>query len=264
MLYTSGMMVPSDSNPPDCWLPPPNILSLDTGAVHVWRCDLDTPKEVVADARRVLSADELKRADRFYRLEHRNHFAVARGTLRALLGRYLNVDACAVTFQYGDKGKPSLVEGSSGIEFNVSHSGGRALYAFTSLAPIGVDIEAARPGLEAEKIAHRFFSEAESHELIALPEDIRAEGFYNCWTRKEAYIKAQGDGFSLSLKRFEVSLRPGDPPRFNRIDDEPDLSRWTLADVPPGVGYTGAIAIRSTISELKCWQVPTEILASAS
>ena len=243
-------------------MPPPETLSLDEGAVHVWRCDLDTPEEVVADARRVLSADELKRADRFYRVEHRNRFAVARGTLRALLGRYLDIDARSVEFEYGEKGKPSLVAGFAKLEFNVSHSGGKALYAFTLLGPIGVDIEAARPGLEAEKIARRFFSEAESRELMSLPEDAREAGFYNCWTRKEAYIKAQGDGFSIPLKRFEVTLRPGDPPRFNRIDGEEDLSRWTLTALEPGAGYTGAIAIRDTISELTCWQVPTEYLMS--
>ena len=244
-------------------MPPPEALFLDEGAVHGWRCDLDTPDEVVADARRVLSADELKRADRFYRVEHRNRFAVARGTLRALLGRYLDVVARSVEFEYGDKGKPSLVGGFPKLEFNVSHSGGKALYAFTFLAPIGVDIEAARPGLEAEKIARRFFSEAESRELMSLPEDAREAGFYNCWTRKEAYIKAQGDGFSLSLKRFEVTLKPGDAPRFLRIDGEEDLSRWTLATLDPGEGYTGAIALRDTISELMCWQVPTAYLASA-
>ncbi len=160
----------------------------------------------------------------------RNRFVVGRGLLRTLLGRYVGVPGEALELAYGDHGKPFLVQ--AGPRFNLSHSGGVALFAFSSSADVGVDVELADRCVDPLKIAGRFFSPAEVGTLRSLPEALRRGAFLTCWTRKEAFIKARGDGLSLPLDSFDVTLAPSEPAALTRTAwSAAEPAEWELADL---------------------------------
>jgi 4'-phosphopantetheinyl transferase len=252
---------PSDSG----WFAPPERLSLDAGAVHVWRVSLDESPSQLASFRNTLDDGERSRADRFYFSRDRERFIVARGVLRALLGRYLNRSPESLTFTCSIHGKPALASeyGEDTIRFNLSHSHRTALYAFTRGRELGVDLEFIRGDLEAEQIAERFFSQSEIVALHALPPALRKYAFFLCWTRKEAYIKARGEGLSMPLDQFDVSLIPGEPAVLLSIEPDPDEAlRWSLRNLTPGSGYAAALAIRGRDWSLSCWQWPRSGLSA--
>ena len=224
--------------------PPPGIPALGSAAVHAWLVELEQPDAVVARLQDSLAEDELERAGRFHFERDRRRFTVARAALRGILAAYLDTAPDQLRFQYGPYGKPTLAAGCGDdrLRFNLSHSGTLALCAVTSGREIGVDIEWVRPLSHLEQIAQRFFSPRESAVLFALPSGEWLPAFYRCWTRKESYIKATGDGLQCPLDAFDVSLRPGDPPRLLRVAGQPDAStRWTLWDVSPCADYAAAL-----------------------
>jgi 4'-phosphopantetheinyl transferase len=241
------------------WSPPPAGLALSGDDVHVWRASLDLPAARVQCLQHTLTANELNRAERFYFQKDRERFIVARGLLRGILGRYLDMAPDQLRFCYSPHGKPALVGGSGGdvLRFNLSHSHGLALYAITCNRQVGVDLEYIRPIPEAERIAERFFSAQENAVFRALPQNKRLEAFLNCWTRKEAYIKARGEGLSLPLDQFYVSLASGEPTTLlNIIGDPQEATRWALRKLKPGPGYVAALAVEGHGWRLACWQWP--------
>ena len=239
------------------WRSAPETLSLRSNAVHVWRAALDVPESDVRRLGDTLADDERRRAERFIFQHDRAHFVVARGLLRVLLGRYLQHDPQHLRFVYGPHGKPELASdvGGTGLRFNVSHSHGLALYAITRHREIGVDVERIRPEVASETIAEHFFSPREVAVLRALPAALQATAFFACWTRKEAYIKARGDGLSLPLDQFAVSLAPGEPAALLYTAWDPqEAARWALHDLAPGPGYRAAVAVTGHDSQLTCWE----------
>lgn len=201
---------------------------------------------------RLLDPDEVSRANRFYFEKDRKHFAVARGFLRSLLGRYLDADPKQLQFNYGEYGKPSL-PGAGRLRFNVSHSHGLALYALTEGRDIGVDVEYVRADFTSDEIARRFFSPFEVESLCGLPAEERVASFFRCWTRKEAYIKATGLGLSQPLDGFDVTLRPGERAALLRTEaGSPE--NWSMANVEVGPGYAGAVAVEGLISKIAYWE----------
>ena len=241
------------------WDSPPKKLILPSNAVHVWRAALHVSASYLRTLEDTLAADERARAERFYFQKHREHFITGRGLLRNILSRYLEKEADQLRFCYNSYGKPALTEetGAEGLCFNLSHSHGIALYAITHDREIGIDIEYFRPDVEAEKLAERFFSPREAAVLRALPEHLRKEGFFNCWTRKEAYIKAEGEGMSIPLSAFDVSLTPGEPAALLRTQKHPQkTSRWSLQALNLEPDYAAALAVKGHDWELKCWQWP--------
>jgi len=223
---------------------------VDRDEVHVWHADLDrVPEPVHADS---LSADERERGRRFRFERDRRRFVAARGLLRVLLGRYLDVHPAGVRFGYGPRGKPFLASGD-GLRFNVSHSGGLALLAFAWRREVGVDVERVRPVPEAEDIARRYFSPWEAADLLRLPEGERAAAFFRCWTRKEAFVKATGDGLSRPLDGFDVTVAPGEPARVVRVAGEPEVAgRFWIEDVSPGRGFAAAVAFEGNPARVVC------------
>jgi 4'-phosphopantetheinyl transferase len=213
--------------------------------LHVWQTSLQRSAAEVAALRGLLCADERDRADRFRFDRDRSRYTVGRGILRLLLGRYLGRPAARVAFEYGRFEKPRLV--GQPLCFNVSHSGPVALFAFTRLGEVGIDVELDDADFARERIAERFFSPAEVSALRALPQSLQSLAFLTCWTRKEAFIKARGDGLSLALDSFDVNLEPGAPAALLRTawsDEEP--GHWSLRDLSdPGNGYVAAVAVRS-------------------
>jgi 4'-phosphopantetheinyl transferase len=212
-------------------------LELAAGEVHVWHLPLDVAPEELAALRTLLAPDELKRAARFVFDRDRNHFTVARGSLRCILARYLTapgggaVQPGDIRFAYGRRGKPVLAApfDGAGTSFNLSHSGSRALAAVTGGDfPIGVDIERIDTSRACAGIASRFFSAAEQAALAAVAEERYAYGFFKCWASKEAYIKGRGAGLSIPLDGFDVCPDPARPPRLLR----PYAERWVKVGEP--------------------------------
>jgi 4'-phosphopantetheinyl transferase len=222
-------------------------LALPENEVHLWRTDLDAVRGEESRWRELLSPDEWKRADRFHFDRDRQRFSAARAVLRKILAAYLAADSKTLTFCYSKKEKPSLGQpySGSGITFNVSHSGGIALFAISRGRDVGVDVEQIKPDIEVEAIGRRFFSAHEQAQLFALPAEERLEAFFRCWTRKESYIKATGDGLSLPLSQFDVSLEAGAMDAL--VATRPDGSEareWLLQEVPCGPGYAAAVCVR--------------------
>jgi 4'-phosphopantetheinyl transferase len=229
------------------WSSPPSSLSVQPGDVHVWRMELEVADEPFLQ---LLQPDELDRANRFYFEKDRKRFVIARGFLRVLLGRYLQNDPKSLMFSYGAYGKPALA--ATSLRFNMSHSGNVALYALTEGREIGVDVERVRADFTSDDIARRFFSPFEVESLCGLPGEERVEGFFRCWTRKEAYIKATGRGLSQPLDGFDVTLGPSESAALLRNDDGTH-ERWTMADIEVGPGYAGALAVEGSISHVRYW-----------
>ena len=238
-------MNPFDST----WTAPPSSPSLETGTVHVWRIALNQEDEKLDGFRRTLGADELERAGRFHFEKHRRHFIVARGFLRAVVARYVESPPAALRFEYGAFGKPALESGHT-LRFNLSHSNEVALLAVALDADIGVDVEHIRADFASEDIARRYFSRAEVEVFNSLRQEERPAAFFRCWTRKEAYIKAIGKGFSQALDKFDVTLAPGLAPALLRAEDD-DVSRWWLTDIDVGDGYAGALIVERPVAEVR-------------
>ncbi len=205
---------------------------------------------------RHLSAGELRRVARLRDPGDRARSLVSRGLLREFLSGYLGVPPREVSFRYGVNGKPALSgpQGEGGIHFNVSHSGALALFAFARDVEVGVDVEALRPLPDLEAVATRFFSEAEVGSLMGLPPERRELGFYNAWTRKEAFVKAIGEGLSHPLRDFDVTLEPGEPARLQRLArDDAGPERWSLVHLEPAPGFVGAVALPAPRHRVRCW-----------
>lgn len=242
------------------WCLPLADLRLSREEIHVWRARLDLPTARVQSLLSTLSSDELDRAERFYFKKDRQHFIVARGLLRAILSRYLDIESSQLRFCYTNYGKPALTNGpdhSDKLEFNLAHADGIVLYAVTYGRKVGIDIERVRIDLDYEDIAARFFSSLERTMLDSMPTGMRTEAFFNCWTRKEAYIKARGEGLSMPLDQFDVSLIPGQPAiLLNSRGDLQDVAHWSLQELMPGLGYVATLAVEGHHWQLRCFQYP--------
>lgn len=200
---------------------------------------LDVPEAEREALYGLLSAEERARAARFVFPELGHRFTVAHGRLRQVLAPVVGMDPARIAFRAADHGKPELdgEAAASGVQFNLSHSDNWAVVGWAKGRAIGVDIEAWRPMRDEAALVRRFFSPAENAAYDALPPAQRSEGFFHCWTRKEAYIKAVGRGLSLPLDSFDVSLEPGDGARLLRPSALCEDGRcWSLAaaEGPPG------------------------------
>lgn len=239
------------------WLAPPANLTLSSNEVHVWRAALDQPALLVRNLAQILSTDEYNRAQRFHFERHKRRFTVGRGVLRTILGWYLDIEPSQLEFSYGPQGKPYLAKqfGDQTLQFNLTHSHELALFAFTLDREIGVDLEFIRPMLDLEAVATRFFSTKENADLARIPTSQKGEAFFTCWTRKEAYIKARGEGLSMPLDEFDVSLSPGEPATLINVRIDPqEVTRWSLQALDPAPGYVGALMVEGRKWDLSCWQ----------
>ncbi|HEY0320037.1 MAG TPA: 4'-phosphopantetheinyl transferase superfamily protein [Pyrinomonadaceae bacterium] len=232
-------------------VPPP----LNDDDVHVWRFRLDQTGAEMERLRTILDRDEMIKAERFHFTRDRQHFIVAHGISRSILARYLRIDPGRISFRYSEYGKPSLANktGDGAIRFNHSHSHGIALLGITRRREIGVDLEHVRDEIEYREIAKLFFSRREFSTLESLPREAQIKAFYNCWTRKEAYIKAKGGGLSIPLDRFAVSLRPNEAAALVEVEgDAEETARWSLRELNLGPDYVGSIMVEGHDWKLSC------------
>ena len=223
--------------------------------MHVWRVDLGASPARLRSLRDVLDGAEKERAARFHVARDGHRFVAGRGTLRAILGRYLDRDPARIALVYGPQGKPALDPsfGDGRISFNLSHSGDLALLAVCLGRRIGVDLERIRPEVAGEDIARRFFSPRENAALNALPPEHRAAAFFHCWARKEAFVKARGEGLSGPLDHFDVSVAPGQPAALLRTAPDPtEARRWFLTALDAGPGYAAALAMEGPPPRVQC------------
>jgi 4'-phosphopantetheinyl transferase len=245
--------------------------------VHVWRASLDLPDGLPDSLARTLSQEELDRSGRLRFENLRRRSLASRAILREIISRYAGIPPAAVELSAGKLGKPALAPAcaaaAGGLRFNMSHSEALALYAFALGREVGVDVERLRP--EASRgIAERFFSPREAEEIAALGreggEPLRERAFFACWTRKEAYLKARGEGLTAGLKRFEVTADPRKPPRLSisgdpaesarpspagagapspkrlwRVGDFGAQARWEIVDLDAAEGFAAAVAVES-------------------
>jgi len=206
----------------------------------------ETGRDAVRAASALLSVDEQLRARRFVFDRDRSRYIVARARLRHLLAARLGTRPQSVELVYGAHGKPALAPwcADKDLRFNVSHSDSLTIYAFAQRREIGIDVEAVRSTRDADDIAAYFFSPHEQHTYQGLAPRDRPLGFFQCWTRKEAFIKARGDGLSYPLDRFDVSFAPGDPAAILRVEDVPgDRCGWRLASWSPAPGFVAAVVM---------------------
>src|SRR5258706_10840959 len=227
---------------PLIWSSPPKKLELPESELHIWRADLNPAPEVIDRLALTLDNDEKARAARFHFARDRDHFTACRGILREMLGEYLGKSPASIEFSYRAYGKPAHRPGDSRppIRFNVSHSSGRAVLAFARNCEIGIDLEPISPEFAGEEIAKRYFSAREVAELIALPAEMRPEGFSLCWTRKEAYVKARGLGLQIPLDSFSESLTPKQPERL----ESDDSHQWRLHSFEPEPNFVAAVVYK--------------------
>ena len=236
------------------WTPPPTVPTLDADEAHVWRVDVGSAYSCRDVLWSFLAGDERQKAADFLFEGDRERFVVSRGVLRVLLGRYLGRHPGSLGFDFNPYGKP-LLTGDSGVCFSTSHSHGLVLLAFARGREVGVDIERVRSDLGLEGIAARRFSPREIATLHSLRKDLREEAFFACWTRKEALAKAEGKGLALSLRRFEVTLIPGEPAMLLDTEGGPlEPTKWSLRELFPDAGYVAALAIEGNGLRLSCWQ----------
>jgi 4'-phosphopantetheinyl transferase len=238
--------------------PPPDLPLLKDDEVHVWLASLEVSPHEVGKLAKLITEDELEKAGRFHFQTDRDHFIVVRGMLRSILGKYLKMDPDKLTFYCGPYGKPMLAERTNPdmVRFNISHSHGLAL-CVVAKREVGVDLEFIHEDYSFEGIVEQFFSQKEVDALNSCPEHLRVSLFFQLWTRKEAYLKAQGLGLSGDLKQPEVFSVIQSSGEFRSSQAK---SPWVLMDLAVPPGYAAAVAVKGHNLRFKYWQWDKDIM----
>jgi 4'-phosphopantetheinyl transferase len=234
------------------WYSPALNITLNKHEVHLWCLSLERSKENIQDLLQILSPGERMRANRFGFDKDRDNFIVARGLLRQILSRYLELEPSNINFHYNQYGKPEINIDGYNLCFNISYSHELILIGVSQNRLIGVDLEYIYNDFPCGQVAETLFSPHEYSALLKLPENLQHQAFFNCWTRKEAYVKATGRGFSIPLDQFNVSFIPGEVAMLlNTRWDIKEASRWCLKEFIPCSGYVGALAVEGNDWELR-------------
>ena len=241
----------------DSWPNRADVPPLREGVIHVWRIDLSEPEDRIEFFRSFLNSKEQEQASRFLFPEHRRRFIVGRGQLRTLLGKYVDQEPAKVGFEYTNLGKPSFAPGVSDphIEFNFTNSYDWAMLAVTLGTELGIDMERIREMSNMEGLARRFFAQPEIDAITAhISHSKRQQGFFRCWTRKEAFLKAIGTGLTFPLDRVCVTVDDRDDMRIEWIDSEDeDAEGWTLRHIEPVEDFVGALARKDHANDVESW-----------
>jgi 4'-phosphopantetheinyl transferase len=239
------------------WRAAPTELTQPWDRVDVWKVWLDSAELSSEVLPGILAPDEVERARRFHFDRHRIRFSACRTALRTILARYLQMSPVEIRFRYERNGKPEIADAqnSYSLRFNLSHSSGLAVIAVSSGRAVGVDIEKASPKPDCLEIARRFFSEREYQALSAIGESERQRAFFACWTRKEAFVKAIGEGLSYALPEFSVAVAPDAPAAIEEVTEDPNaIFRWSLANLQSEDGYVGTLAFEKAPCRIEQWQ----------
>lgn len=228
--------------------------------VHVWHAQLQAWEKAASSLFELLNTEERERASRFKFPAPRNQFVISRSLLRQALGRYLRIDARDVRFESTANGKPELA-GNADLQFNLSHTEGVTALAITRKRRVGIDVERIRQNTEALDLATRFFSTQEVQWLRSQPASDHIASFFDCWTAKEAYIKAHGQGLSMPLSGFSVLPRSQSSILELQVDDDPrESERWSIWRLDLGAGLRAALAVEGESAKIRvgAWPSPNE------
>lgn len=233
------------------------LFALADDLVHLWCARLDPPAATVAKLERWLCGAERARAERFRVFRDWRRFVVGRGFLRQLIGCYLDCEPSAIQFAYGPCGKPALARQPrlGSLSFNLSHSGSLAVFAFARGRELGVDVEQLDPEFQVYQVADHFFTAGEVAGIMARPPDQQHVRFFELWTRKEALIKARGEGLSMALRELDASIfdDPRGGPLARSLADSSVC--WSVRQFVPAPGYLAALAASGCICRVACRQV---------
>src|SRR5262245_9653237 len=238
----------------DEWIHSSDVIELGSDEVHIWRASLDQNAKIITNLAALLSQSEYQRAVKYHRSVDSDRFIVGRGILRKIISAYLGLSPGKLQVSYNEYGKLAISDDQNDrdLNFNLSHSGELARYAVTRERVVGIDIEYIRKNFATLEIAEHFFSMDELAALKSLPVDLRTTGFFTCWSRKEAFIKAKGMGVSYPLGRFTVSLAPDEPPALLKVDDdEREAGQWKMYELRPGAGYVATMLVTEPQISLK-------------
>ncbi len=245
-------------DPQNYWVTPPTDRTLHDDEVHVWLASYKMFHAQLPELHNLLAIDEAKKSAQFYFEKDRERFIVTHGLLRKLLAGYTNTPPAQLNFQYNIYGKPALASSVQKklLDFNLSHTQDLIVYAFTSIRAIGIDIEYRRTDIEYEQLARRYFSPFEHAELRRLPLPLRQQAFFDCWTRKEAYIKARGMGLSLALDSFDVTVQLDAPVKLLASrESAQEATRWRFAPLPMSSDYAGTVVAEGQDWQVHHWQL---------
>lgn len=236
---------------------------LQDDEVHVWQVDLMAWEKEADSLFGLLDPEERQRAGRFKFSGPRNQFLISRAVLRQALGGYLGIEAHKVRFRTTANGKPEIATSDTRVHdlrFNLSHTEGVTVIAVVRHRQVGVDVERIRADTNAFELAERFFSQPEVEWLRSQPASEQISAFFGCWTGKEAYIKAHGEGLSMSLTSFGV--RPVVPTANSRLqlavyDDPEEARRWSIWQLDLGTGLRAALAVEGEGCRVRLGQWPS-------
>jgi 4'-phosphopantetheinyl transferase len=224
--------------------------------VHVWHIELEPWEQAIDPLYETLNAEERERASRFKFPAPQNQFVISRALLRQALGRYLHIEARDIRFSTTANGKPEL-SGNAELQFNLSHTTGVTAIAITRDRRVGIDVERIKAKTEALELADRFFSPREVQWLRSQPATELIPSFFSCWTAKEAYIKAHGQGLSMPLSGFSVLPRSGSSRLHLEVNSDPDESgRWSMFRLDLGLGLRAALAVEGEGGKVRLAQWP--------
>ena len=238
------------------WSLPGINVPLAAEQIHVWRAYLDVPRATVARLRQTLSPEEKARADNYHFEIDRDRFVVARANLRNIISHYVAANAAEIRFKYSAHGKPSIAAPpkAAQLHFNLAHSSGLALYVVTLEREIGVDLEQIHPEFAVDEIAQRFFSANELAEVDSLVVGERSRAFFDCWTRKEALLKAKGTGLSDRLDEIDLTPFSDESAIILKADQDEDFC-WFVRTIDVGSDFAAAVAVRGRNCNICYWQL---------
>jgi 4'-phosphopantetheinyl transferase len=240
------------------WLAPPDNLKLTPDHIDIWRTSLDLSSADVNEYFDLLDDGEKNRVDKYKSSKRSNEFIITRGLLRKIIAGLFKVPASSFQFKYTDKDKPFLTADILGVplSFNISHSSSCALIAIGLNRDLGIDIEKIREDIDFMKLARRFFSKKESESLGNYPNEDIPSAFFSCWSRKEAFVKAIGDGISFGLSEFSISISPDQKEIKLTTHYDPIAARsWSINNISTGDEYMAAICSNRPGYEFRLWQV---------
>lgn len=244
------------------WQPATAQLHLGAQDVHLFLADLDAQEQLLRYSTQILAPDEIERGNRFYVEQDRRRYQAGRLLLRLLLAAYLDIPPSLIQFSYNHYGKPSAAQPlhTTNIQFNLSNSANIALFAFCKTVDVGIDIEKIRPEFTTHEIAEKYFSRDEVTFVRTIALD-SVSAFYDCWTRKEAYIKAKGQGLSIPLDSFAVSLDPEQAPGllYSRLFAD-DVKQYALYALPMEASFKAALAIARKENDVRLFSLSAELM----
>jgi len=241
----------SDQLPVTLWKTGPKNPNFPPETLHIWNIAFPVAPSVQQCLQDILSIEERLRAEQFYFAADKARFIVGRSALRHIIAAYLNIPAREIQFNYAQNGKPELTPPR--LHFNLSHAHQCILIAISPDSPVGIDVEYFKHDLDFLAIADEFCSKAEYEKLLTTPDEEKYLAFFRCWTRKEAIIKAQGQGLSFPLKQLEVSFLPQEKVEILSFEDNPSFHSWKLEELNPRENYIAAIATPKPYKRIFFW-----------